>query len=432
MTNVLIIGRPNVGKSALFNRLVGSRRALVHHTAGTTRDVNFHTIQHGKKHFTLTDTAGWADDDSIFSAGLRRHLARALNGTDLALLIVDGKEGLHPVDAEVATLLRQHGKKTILVVNKIDTAREQDRAAEFFALGIEPLVTISAIHGRNITELMDAMDEATPEDTGAPPPNDSIKLILVGKPNVGKSSLMNRLVGHERSIVNDKPGTTREALDTPLTRDGQSFTIIDTPGMHRRHKFTDDMAYLSSLSTHHALERAEVAVLVVDVTQGIGETEASIAQMILDNHCACLIAVNKWDLPEDREETLRDVKRQVENKLQFLSWSKLILVSAKSGQRVERILDEAKAVYVEYSRQVAQEDLNEVMIEAEHKRPLTRKGQVLRLRGIQQVGTCPPTFQVACNDPLLVHFTYRRFLENRLRERFGFTGTPLVTKFVKS
>ncbi|MGA2090684.1 MAG: ribosome biogenesis GTPase Der, partial [Endomicrobiales bacterium] len=369
MIRVLLIGRPNVGKSALFNRLVGSRRALVHHVPGTTRDVNYHTISHGKKNFIITDTAGWSEDDSIFSVDLRRHLVRALNGADLVLLIVDGKTGLQPIDQEVATMLRQQGKKTILVVNKIDNAQEQIKGAEFYALGVEPLIMISAIHGINITELLEAMDDLTTDNTETAPPSDAINLILVGKPNVGKSSLMNRLSGQERSLVNERPGTTREALDTELTHDGQSFVVIDTPGMHRQHKFTDDMTYLSSLSTHHALERADVAVLVIDVSQGIGETEASIAQMILENHCACLMAVNKWDLPEDREEALHNIKKQMEQKLQFLSWSKLLLVSAKSGQRVERILDETKMVYQEYSRRVPQEDLNEVLVQAEHLRP---------------------------------------------------------------
>jgi GTP-binding protein len=426
---VAIIGRPNAGKSTLFNRLYGKRKALVHHVPGTTRDRNEAELSWNGKYFTLVDTAGWAENVSVFSEAMKHQVETALQGASLVLFVTDGKDGLHPLDTEISHVLRQTQKRTILVVNKIDNAGDELKAAEFYRLGIENILPISADHGRNIPELLDAISASLTGEAPVPSGGRPIRIILVGKPNVGKSSLVNTLSRQERSIVHDMPGTTREALDIALERNGQEFILIDTPGLHRKKKFRDDMEYLSALSTHHAMENADVAVIVMDVGQGIGETEARIAEIILEHRKACLLVVNKWDLVENREEMVKAVRKELEQKLQFLWWSRLLLVSAKTGQRTEKILDEVQEVYREYSRVVPETELKDTIRHAEGKKPLSRRGEILRIKQMQQVDICPPQFLFTVNDPELVHFSYRRYLENSLRERFSFTGTPLIMKF---
>jgi GTP-binding protein len=281
--HVVIIGRPNVGKSTLFNRILGRRKALVHHEPGTTRDRNETVISWKGKKFTLVDTGGWAHDATIFSGPVRDQMEHALAGAELVLLIVDGKTGVHPLDAELAQLARTYNRPTIVVVNKIDSVKEEAKTADFYRLGIPEIVAISANHGLNVFELMDMISARVSERPPAPPEPAPVHIILVGKPNVGKSSLVNALSHAQRSIVHDMPGTTREAIDISIERDGHRFVLIDTPGMHRKRKFTNDMEYLMTLSAHRALERADIAVLVMDMEQGIGDTEMKIAGMILEN-----------------------------------------------------------------------------------------------------------------------------------------------------
>jgi GTPase len=428
--NIVIIGRPNVGKSTLFNRLTGTRRAIVHHEPGTTRDRNDAPVTWKDREFTLVDTAGWSEDETIFSEAVKRQLSAAQVDADLVLFLADGKNGLHPYDAHIAGLLRKENKPVVLVVNKIDTAADELKAAEFYRLGISDMVAISANQGRNITELLDhIVAHIAPPEGYVPQPPAPVKIILVGKPNVGKSSLINALSHEERSIVHDTPGTTREALDTTITRDNEQFILIDTPGLHRKRKFRDDMEYLSALSAHHAMDRADVAVIVMDASQGIGETEARVAQLVLEKRKAVLLVINKWDLAEEKEAKVADIRRQFDEKLPFLWWSRLVLISAKTGQRIERVLQEVREIYGEYSRIVPQDELNDTIRTAETRRPMTRQGRVLRIRSVRQAGIQPPTFVFGVNDTELVHFSYRRYLENNLRERFGFTGTPLVLKF---
>ena len=292
------------------------------------------------------------------------------------------------------------------------------------------MIDISANHGRNINELLDTVVSLLPEPS-APPEvqNQIIRVILTGKPNVGKSSLTNRLAHEERSIVHDKPGTTRDALDIAITYNEQNFLIIDTPGLHRRRTFSDDLQYLAALSARHAMERSDVAVMVMDLAQSIGDTEAKIAEMIIKNRKACVLAVNKWDLVEDREPEVKAIRSTLAQKLTFLHWARVVYVSAKTGQHVERILEEAQSAFKEYSRFVPQQDLLDTIRAAEAHMPYSRKGRALRIRAVEQTGSMPPFFTFTVNDTLLVHFSYRRYLENALRERFGFSGTPISLRF---
>jgi GTP-binding protein len=430
---VVLIGRTNVGKSTLFNRLIGRRKAIVHETPGTTRDRNESLVTWKNSSFNLVDTGGWATDDVIFSAAVKRQLEIALVQSSIALLIVDAKCGLHPLDRELGQLLRESGKKVIVVANKVDVQQDEAKAAEFYRLGFDDMISISANHGRNTFELLDAVQaylDTLPKEE-AEVTYTPISLVLVGKPNVGKSSLLNTLTKEERSIVHDTPGTTRDAVDTRLQYKGQEFQIIDTPGLHKKHIFKNDLDYLTSLSTHHALERADVAVLVIDAQIGIGETETKVAELILKAHRACLIAVNKWDLIEDREEAVKAFNREMEITFPFMKWAKIIFVSAKTGQRTERILSEVQTIYNEYDRTLPYEELRDVIMGAVNRRPLSRKGQVLKIKDIRQADVRPPTIILTVNDPQLVHFSYRRFLENNIRDHFGLKGTPLKIKFYR-
>lgn len=433
LPTVIIVGRPNVGKSTLYNRLCGRRTAIVHERPGTTRDRNETEVRWQGRSFTLIDTAGWAQDDSIFSAAVRRQLEAGMKKADLVLFLVDGKNGLHPYDRELAAILRRRAIPLILVVNKIDNAGEETRAAEFYALSFSRMLDISANHGRNINELLDTIiSHLPPPSTEPEPPGElCIKVILVGKPNVGKSSLTNRLANEERSIVHDAPGTTRDALDIAITREGKNYLLIDTPGLHRRRTFSDDLQYLATLSAQHAMERADVAVMVMDLAQSIGDTEAKIAEMVIKNRKACVLVVNKWDLEEEREDVVKAVRSTMEQKLPFLHWARVLYVSAKTGQRVERILDEVQTVFKEYSRIVPKDDLVDTVRKAEGRVPYSRHGRALRIRAVEQTGTMPPFFTFTVNDPAIVHFSYRRHLENILRIKFGFAGTPIALRFRK-
>ncbi|MHB9154516.1 MAG: ribosome biogenesis GTPase Der [Endomicrobiales bacterium] len=426
---IVLIGRTNVGKSTLFNRIYGRRRALVHNIPGTTRDRNEVPITWEGRDFILIDTGGWAHDNAVFSAAVRTQLEAALSKAKLAVLVVDARHGFHPLDAELSTFLRKQGKPVLLAVNKVDSVKDDVRVADFYQLGIDEMIPVSAEQGRNVNELLDRLVQLLGPAEPVKIERTPIRVILVGKPNVGKSSLVNVLLKEERSIVHDVPGTTREALDVPLERDGRAFILIDTPGLHRKKKFSNDMQYLSALSTQHAVERADVAVLVMDVDQGIGETEAKVAELILENHKACLLALNKWDLVENKEQAAKTVERMILKKLSFLSWSKLLLISAKTGQRTDRLLDEVEEIYKEYSKRVPERELKEAIRDAETHKPLSRRGHVLRIQKVEQSGIHPPSFSFLVNDPLLVHFSYRRYLENALRARFGFTGTPIILRF---
>lgn len=433
LENVTIIGRTNAGKSTLFNRIYGKKQALVHARPGTTRDRNEAVVNWKGIEFNLIDTGGWAADDSIFSASVKKQLEFALKKSNLVILLVDGHNGFHPLDAELNNILRKQNKNVLLVVNKIDSSKDEMKLSDFYRLGIENPIPVSANHGLNIPELMDRIiANLSPVPAVKEIQKIPIKIILVGKPNVGKSSLVNALSKEERSIVHDTPGTTREALDISFNYQGQDFVIIDTPGLHRKHKFKDDMEYLSSLSTHHAVERADVAVLVMDASQEIGETEARIAELVIENHKACLIAINKWDLVQNKEAAVKFIKQTMHNKLRFLSWCKIILISAKTGQRTERIFSEVREIYKEYTRFVPEQDLKDTIRRAEERKPMSRKGKVLRIKEVKQTAIMPPTFNFLVNDTELVHFSYRRYIDNCLRAKFGFVGTPIVLRFYRN
>ncbi|MCB4790488.1 MAG: ribosome biogenesis GTPase Der [Elusimicrobia bacterium] len=435
MNNIIaIVGRPNVGKSTLFNRMIGKKKALVHDIPGTTRDYTEMQVSWDGKNFNILDTGGWGDENDLeFSKEIKKQMEAALSLADIVVFVVDAKNGLHPYDVLLNNFLRMQKKKIILAINKIDTQKEETKALDFYSLGIDEPVMISANHGRNINELLDKITGSLSSNPSIPSfdSSKSIHITLIGKPNVGKSTLFNKLYKKERSIVSPKPGTTREAIDIVIERDGQNYVLIDTPGLHKKRNFKTDLDYLSSLSAARALERTNVAVMIVDAEQGITETESKIGEYITENRCACLVAINKWDLIEGREDAVKAVYEQIEQKLKFMPWAKVIFISAKTGQRVERIFDEVKDIYKEYSRTIAPEELRKVIQETQLKKSLSHRGEALKTKSITQTGVCPPTFKFKMNNPEILHFSHKRFFENTLRKMFGFTGTPITLRFSK-
>ncbi|GHT05384.1 GTPase Der [Endomicrobiia bacterium] len=429
LTKVAIVGRPNVGKSALFNRLIGRKKAIIHETPGTTRDRNDHEVSWRDKNFIATDTAGWSTDISAFSKDMSRQLDIAVEKSDIVLFVVDGKTGAHPTDVQIAQQIRLKRKKTILVVNKIDTQAEEIKGYEFYELGFDDVIFVSANHGRSVHDLLDKIWENIKYDRKEKNTWKTLKIILVGKPNVGKSSFINTVAKEERSIVHDTPGTTRDSLTARIQSDGKEYILTDTAGLHRGNKTKDGMEYLSNLSTGHAIEDADVAVLIADASQGIGETEVKIARLLLEKKKPVIVTVNKWDLIEEKEEAAKYFTGQLRERIKFMNWADIIFISAKTGQRLGRIFQEAKLVFEQYSKQLTKEELNDVIRDALAKKPYTNKGRTLKIKEYVQATSKPPVFIFSVNDTDLVHFSYERFLENCLRAKFDFHGTPIVLKF---
>ncbi|MDR3049937.1 MAG: ribosome biogenesis GTPase Der [Elusimicrobiota bacterium] len=429
-TKVAIIGRPNVGKSTLFNRLIGRKKAIMHESPGTTRDRNDYEVLWKDKKFIITDTAGWSSDASVFSKDMARQLEMAVRQSEIIVFVVDAKSGIHPLDGQIAQVIRESKKSVILAVNKIDAQKDENKGYEFYQLGFKDLVFISAIHGRSINDLLDMIWSNIKYDRKNKKKKELLKIILVGKPNVGKSSFVNAAAKEERSIVHSIAGTTRDSLNVLVKNNDKEYILTDTAGLHRGNKTKDDMEYLSNLSASYAIDDADIAVLMIDAEQGIGETESKIAGILEKKRKAVIIAVNKWDLIKDnKEEAVGYFTQSIREKLKFMSWAQVIFLSAKTGQRIDRVFSQADIVYEQYKREISQEELSMAIRAAIERKPYISKGKTLKIKNYAQVAARPPTFVFTVNDTELVHFSYERFIENFLRERFGFDGTPITLKF---
>jgi GTP-binding protein len=431
MIKVAIVGRPNVGKSTLFNRLIGRKKAIIHKMPGTTRDRNDYEVKWKDKKFIVTDTAGWSSAEDVFSKDMARQLNEAVRQADIVLFTVDAKTGVNPLDSQIAQQIRLQKKKTILVANKIDSQAEEAKGYEFYELGFSDVVFVSASHGRGINDLLDKIWSGIKYDRKDKAKKEIIKVAIVGKPNVGKSSLINAAVKEERSIVCQKAGTTRDSLEVPVNIDGKDYILIDTAGLHRGNKPSDDMQYLSTLSASYAIDDCDVAVLIIDASCGIGETEAKITSIIIDKGKALIFALNKWDLIDQKDEAVKYFSKDLRDKIKFAAWADILFVSAKTGQRLNKIFDEVQIVYKEYSKQIDEQELNETVRKAIDSKPFIRNGKKLSIKTWAQVSIKPPVFIFEVNDVELVHFSYQRYLENQLRRRFGFCGSPLFLKFRK-
>ncbi|MGH2561786.1 MAG: ribosome biogenesis GTPase Der [Thermomicrobiales bacterium] len=433
---IAIVGRPNVGKSTLFNRLVGERQAIVEDIPGTTRDRVYGSADWGGVDFTVIDTAGLQDEEEILAstqAEIARHTrdqARlAIEEADVILFLVDSKAGITAGDYEVAELMRLADKPTILVVNKADSLERRENAVEFYNLGLGEPYAISAYHGSGTGDLLDRIVESLPEFEEEPE-TEGPNIAIVGRPNVGKSRLLNALLGQERSIVSDVPGTTRDTLDTQLTWAGLPFTLIDTAGIRRRGRVEAGIERYSVLRSMRAIDRSDVVLLLVDATEGFTAQDLHIAGYVEDQKKGIVVVVNKWDLIEKNSQTMDEYRDKAREALKFMPYAPLVFISAKFGQRVHQVLETALVVVDERQKRVPTAGLNRLIRDAVAKHPPpSRPGKWMKFYYATQADVSPPTFVIFCNDPEHLHFTYRRYLENELRATFGFVGNPIRMSF---
>jgi GTP-binding protein len=426
-----LVGRPNVGKSTLFNRLVGERVAIVEDLPGTTRDRLYGEFEWRGRDIAVVDTGGLVPGggeevgDTVFA-----QVGLAIEEADVVAFVVDSRTGLSPVDQEIADLLRRTTKPIVLTVNKADNVNQELLAAEFHALGLGDPVPISAGRGLNVGDWLDRVYELLPPDEPQEEEAETARIAIVGRPNVGKSSLVNALIGEKRTLVSETPGTTRDAVDTVLDYNGQSVVLVDTAGIRRRGKIVPGIERYSVLRALRAIDRADVAVLLIDATEPFIAQDAHVAGFVQEESKGLVVAVNKWDLVEKVSNTMAVYERRVREQFKFMPFVPVVFISAKTGQRIDRILDLALSIRLERQKRIPTGVLNEAVRRAltEHQAPSSR-GRLLKLFYVTQVGIDPPTFVVKVNDPALVHFSYRRFLENRIRERFGFFGTPIRLYF---
>ena len=432
LPTVAIVGAPNVGKSTLFNRLVRRRSALVTDEPGVTRDRIYGTVERDGGSFRVVDTGGLRWDDVPFGREIVLQAQAALEEADLVLFVVDVRAGPTPLDLDVAAFLRRRGAPVLIVGNKVDGPSQDHVVHELARLGLGDPVPVSAEHGRGIEELLAAIEERLPagpsEEEAEEPP--AIKVALVGRPNVGKSSILNRLVGEERMTVSEIPGTTRDAVDTLLTLGTRRYLLVDTAGLRRKGRVRATAESLSVMRTRQAMERADVVVLVLDGSEPLGAQDAHIAGYAADAARPVVVAVNKWDLVPGREEAAKAWTNDVRTRLKFMKEVPIVLVSAKSGQRVEKILDRIDEQYADASKRIATPELNRwLQEESERERRAPAKGGSIRLFYATQTGVRPPRFVLFCNEARRLHFSLRRHLENSLRERFGFRAAPLRLTF---
>lgn len=432
---VAVVGRPNVGKSTLVNRIAVSRDAIVHESRGVTRDRSYHEADWNGRDFTLVDTGGIesAKSKDVFAPRIREQALMACEEADVIVFVVDGTTGVTDEDEEVARILRKTDKPVFLVVNKKDNpATEQDGLWDFYALGVGEPRPLSAGHGHGTGDLLDDIVAAFPEPTDEEPDDDVLSLAIVGRPNVGKSSLANRLANKKRSIVSDVAGTTRDAIDTMIEWKGMPIKLVDTAGMRKKTQVHEDVEYYSLVRGLQAIDRADVCLLVVDATVGVTEQDQKVAGMAIDRGCALVLVLNKWDLVETEQQ--RDaIVASIDKRLAFAPWIPSVNVSALTGRATDKVLGLAVAASEARASQLKTSELNDLIAqirEGGHTR--SERGRRLKIRYATQTGSKPPVISFWCNAPDLVDDNFERFIENRLRDRFDLTGTPVRLKFRKS
>jgi GTP-binding protein len=425
---IAIIGRPNVGKSTLFNRLSGKNKAIVIDEPGATRDRNYADCTWYDKEFILIDTGGFepVSTEKILIQ-MREQTALAMEEADIIIFLMDGRDGLTPSDKEITQILRQIKKPLFFAVNKIDGLKHENLAYEFYQLGIETLYPLSAQHGEGMYELMDDVAKCLPGTAETDQiPEERLRIAVLGKPNVGKSSLVNKILGYERTIVNPTPGTTRDAIDTPFELNQKKYLLIDTAGIRRKSRITRVLEKYSIVQALKAVNRCDIALLLIDAEEGMTEQDAKIAGLIIERGTACILVINKWDIIEKDNDSVGNYVRDIKDKVKFMDYAPIIFVSALSGQRVLKIFDIIETVYQQYTKRVPTSDLNRVVREIIESRPPPRhQNKANPFSFMTQTSVAPPTFIFFVREPKAVHFSYQRFLTNRIREAFGFDQVPI-------
>lgn len=431
---IAIIGRPNVGKSTLFNRLSEKNKAIVIDEPGATRDRNYADCTWYEKDFTLIDTGGFepASMEKML-VQMREQTNLAMEEADIIIFLMDGSEGLTPSDREITNILRGIEKPVFYVVNKIDGPKHENRVYEFYELGIEKIYSISAQHGEGIHELMDdIIGHISPTSEADSDREKRIRIAVIGKPNVGKSSLVNKILGYERAIVNPIPGTTRDAIDTPFEFDGKKYLLVDTAGIRRKSKVSHVLEKYCIIQALKAIARCDIALLLIDAEEEMTEQDAKIAGLTLERGVACIVVVNKWDAINKDNETVGKYVKDIKDTIKFMDYAPIIFVSAITGQRVTKIFDIVESVLNQYTKRVNTAELNSVVRKIVESKPLPRhQHRANTVNYITQVSVAPPTFVFFVREPRAVHFSYRRFLANQIREAFGFDQTPIRIIFRK-
>ena len=428
---VAIVGRPNVGKSTLFNKLAGKRISIVQDTPGVTRDRVYAEAEWLNYKFTMIDTGGIepANNDIIVKQ-MRRQANIAIETADVIIFIVDGKEGLTAADNEVATMLRKSKKPVVLAVNKVDNLKDENNAYEFYNLGIGDPITISAGQGLGLGDMLDEVVKNFDKSIYETDDDEYIRIAMIGKPNVGKSSLINKLLGEERTIVSDIPGTTRDAIDSYLETEEGKFILVDTAGIRRKSKVKEEIERYSVIRTYTAVERADVCILMIDATEGVTEQDEKIIGYAHELRKAIMVIVNKWDLVEKDGKTLDKYKKELQGNLKFLSYAEYLFISALTGQRTNKVLKMAKACYDNYDKRISTGILNDVISKAVlMKEPPTVSLKRMKIYYVTQVATKPPKFVFFVNDESTRQFSYERYIENQLRNSFDFKGTGIQIEY---
>ena len=438
---VALVGRPNVGKSTLFNRIVGRRLAVVSDVAGTTRDRLYADAEWGGVAFTIVDTGGievtegrntapLSEDSEQFLPLIRQQAVIAMQNADVIVQVVDGQTGITAADREVASILRQAKKPVIVAANKLESSKLWDTAYEFYELGLGEVFAVSALHGAGTGDLLDAIVESIPPSDPDEEEDTSIRIAILGRPNVGKSTLLNKMIGEERVIVSPIAGTTRDAIDEKIRWHGQDFTIIDTAGIRRRGKIDQGIEKYSVLRAIKTLRRADVALLLIDGVESVTAQDAHIGGMLVEENVGVILVVNKWDAVEKDTHTMPVYEADVRRELAFLSYAPLMFISAETGQRVNKILETVMTVQEARHTRLSTSEMNDLMRDIiAHHPPPTKAGTQLKFYFATQVAVAPPTFVFFVNRPEMLHFGYERYMENRIRERYPFTGTPIRLLF---
>lgn len=422
---VAIVGRANVGKSTIFNRIVGQRISIVEDTPGVTRDRIYGDASWLTRDFKIIDTGGIELENASFTEQIKMQAEIAIEEADIILFVVNGREGVTKEDLFVARLLQKSRKPIVLAVNKIDDQKFKDNIYDFYSLGIGDPIAVSGSHGIGIGDVLDEIIHQLPA-VDEKKEDDVIRFSVIGRPNVGKSSLTNAILGEERVIVSDIEGTTRDAIDTPFEKDGQKYCVVDTAGMRKKGKIYENVEKYSVLRALSAVEKSDVVLMVIDGNQGIIEQDKHVAGYAHEAGKAVILVVNKWDLIEKDSKTMKKMESQIREQFKYLDYAPIIFVSAKDKKRVHLLLPMIQEVYANSQKRVATSVLNDVLIDAQTMNPTTTfNGGRLKIYYANQVSVCPPTFVLFTNDPQYLHFSYKRYLENRLRDAFGFEGTPI-------